>query len=181
MGGKTRIEALDHAHLKKRLRYDLMTGEFTWKKKDTAVYARWNAKYAEKPTGFVSVPHSGYRCRRIHFAGRNYTASRLAWYWMLARWPVAEIDHINQDPFDNRWINLREASSNENVRNKSRYKSNTSGMTGVSWRKNRAKWCVQITFEKKKIYGGMFDDFEEACARRKQLEAEYGFHENHGT
>jgi hypothetical protein len=75
---------------------------------------------------------------------------------------------------------LRDVSNQENQRNKSRQSRNTSGVTGVHWHKRDKKWIARIKVDKKDLYIGMFDTFEEAVAARKEAEIKYGFHENHG-
>jgi hypothetical protein len=176
---KPRIETLDHAYLKERLRYDLLTGVFTWKK-HPSMSASWNAKWAGKEAGCVAIRKDGYKRTVIRLDGELYLASRLAWFYVLKRWPDDQIDHINHDSLDNHWANLREVSSAENSRNLSKCKNNTSGVMGVSWFKRYSKWMVYIKNNGTRIFGGYFDSFEEACARRKELEKTYGFHENHG-
>lgn len=74
-----------------------------------------------------------------------------------------EVDHINHDTLDNRRENLRLASHSENMRNRKKYKSNTSGYKGVSWRNDIKKWHVQITFHNRRIHLGYFDDPIEAA------------------
>ena len=46
---------------------------------------------------------------------KSYRAHRLIWKWMTGDDPEREIDHINQDPYDNRWENLRLATPAQNV------------------------------------------------------------------
>ncbi|QBQ80832.1 putative HNH endonuclease [Escherichia phage vB_EcoS_VAH1] len=55
------------------------------------------------------------------------------------------VDHIDRNPQNNRWKNLRSASKPQNCRNKS-IKSK-SGYANVMWAKDRQKWRVQITDE----------------------------------
>jgi hypothetical protein len=180
MFAKSRVETLDHDYLKERLRYNLMTGEFFWKEHQSRD-PQWNSRWAGKKAGCVRLnKKSGYKRLRIGLDGEVYTASLLAWFYMLNRWPEGEIDHINHDSLDNRWANLREVPRADNMRNLSRRRDNTSGTMGVHSRKDYKKWITYINHDNKRIHGGYFNSFEEACARRKQLENEYGFHENHG-
>lgn len=72
------------------------------------------------------------------------------------------VDHINRDTSDNRRCNLRIITQQENSYNFSNYKTNTSGVQGVTWKKNNNKWCAQIQANKKKIHLGLFDDLEDA-------------------
>lgn len=81
-----------------------------------------------------------------------------------------ETDHINRNRLDNRKENLREVTRQENMKNKSMYKSNSSGHKGVKWNKNLNKWQVQITVDKKRIHLGVFEDIQSAIFARKQAE-----------
>jgi hypothetical protein len=115
----------------------------------------------------------GYR--KVYLDGGTYYTHRLIWKLLYGEDPV-EIDHINGSPSDNRITNLRSVSRLENARNMKKMPSNTSGVTGVFWIKDRSKWRVSIS---QKILGE-FNKFEDAVAARKQAEEEYGYHPNHG-
>ena len=180
MVAKYRIETLDHDYLKERLRYDLLTGKFTWKKHPSRS-GQWSGRYAEKEAGAVRTTVNGYRQSIISLDKRLYITSHLAWFYMLNRWPVGEIDHIDHDSLNDSWVNLREVSHTENSRNLSKRKNNTSSVTGVGWVEACKKWRARIKLGCKEIHGGLFDSFEEAVIKRKELENEYGFHKNHGT
>lgn len=54
------------------------------------------------------------------------------------------VDHKNGDTLDNRKNNLRICTKAENQRNHKRLKNNTSGYTGVSFRKDTKKWFAHI-------------------------------------
>lgn len=81
-----------------------------------------------------------------------------------------EADHINRNRLDNRKWNLREVTRQENMKNKSIYKSNSSGYSGVKWNKKLNKWQVQITVDKKRIHLGVFEDVQSAIFARKKAE-----------
>lgn len=83
------------------------------------------------------------------------------------------IDHINRNRLDNRICNLRACTLQENNMNKSIPCNNTSGIQGVSWDKNRNKWLVHITVNRKQIHLGYFNTIEEAAEARRQAEIEY--------
>lgn len=83
------------------------------------------------------------------------------------------IDHINRNRLDNRICNLRACTLQENNMNKSIQCNNTSGIQGVSWDKNRNKWLVHITVNRKQIHLGYFNTIEEAAEARRQAEIEY--------
>ena len=83
------------------------------------------------------------------------------------------IDHINRIRHDNRKSNLRYATIQENARNKSIQHNNTSGVPGVSWRKDRNKWRAYITITGKQITLGLFEDKNDAINARKKAEEKY--------
>lgn len=72
-----------------------------------------------------------------------------------------EIDHINHNRLDNRKENLRECSSEENGRNKSKRSGTYSKFLGVT--KSRKKWMAQIEKDGKSTYLGVFDSEYEAA------------------
>ena len=82
-------------------------------------------------------------------------------------------DHINRNPLDNRKENLRRADVNENARNHSLFKNNTSGFSEVCWNKKNNNWRVRITVDNKRIEIGSFNSKEEAIAARLAAEKEY--------
>lgn len=92
--------------LRALLEYSPETGEFTW---------LVSTSRARRGYGAGSKRFDGRSVISIN--GRRYMAHRLAWLWMTGRWPDAEIDHINRDPTDNRWANLRQATRGQNAIN----------------------------------------------------------------
>ena len=91
---------------------------------------------------------------------RKYLAHRLVWLYMTGNWPVVEVDHKNKKRYDNRWKNLREATSLQQMGNTKIWKSNTSGIRGVSFHKHSGKW--RATIKAKQI--GIFNTKKEAKA-----------------
>jgi len=66
-------------------------------------------------------------------------------------------DHINGNGLDNRRGNLRVCTRAQNIRNQRIRCDNTSGYKGVYWEKGTGKWHVQIVFNSRKIYLGLFN------------------------
>ena len=104
----------------------------------------------------------------IGIRGRLYKAHRIIWAMVTGKWPEKHVDHINNDPSDNRWINLRLATQSENMRNMKATKANTSGVKGVSWQKNSSKWRAYVILDGKQYHLGLFDDKENAIKARKE-------------
>jgi len=86
----------------------------------------------------------------------------------------AQVDHKNGNKFDCREQNLRITNASQNQINKGIMSNNTSGITGVSWDKERNKWHVMISFNGKNINLGRYDTLEEA--KQVRLEAEKKYH-----
>ncbi len=86
--------------------------------------------------------------------------------------PGQFIDHINKDRADNRKCNLRCCRRAENDRNRGIYATNTSGVTGVYFDKQRNKWVASISYDKKRTLIGRFTSKEEAVRARLEKEIE---------
>ena len=63
---------------------------------------------------------------------------------MTGKWPDKEVDHRDLDKSNNRWHNLRETTHSQNMANCRAYKTNKSGVKGVSWNKRQQKWIAKI-------------------------------------
>ena len=133
--------SLTQERLKELLHYDPETGVFTWR------VARQGWIKAGDQAG--SVQSTGYRL--IGLAGRRYRASRLAFLYMLGRWPRADVDHKNRVRDDDMWHNLREANDSQN-------QGNRTGTRGVYKRGNH--WETSIAGR----YLGRFPTQEKAQA-----------------
>lgn len=75
---------------------------------------------------------------------------------------------------DNRKCNLRVATRQENLRNKTLMSTNKSGFIGVSFRKNRNKWRAYINTDKgSQLSLGNYKTFTEAVKARIEGELKY--------
>jgi len=94
----------------------------------------------------------------------------------LSRFDKKEVDHINRNCLDNRKINLRVCDKSENGMNRPAQKNNkSSGFKGVSWHKSTGKYQARISFRKKAIWLGEFDDkFKAAAAYNLAAEKYHG-------
>lgn len=75
-----------------------------------------------------------------------------------------EVDHINQNPLDNRKSNLRNCTRSQNNMNKQ-------GVRGIDFNKNR--WRSRIKINGKEVGSKLFKTYEEALGYRKLLEVKY--------
>lgn len=88
-----------------------------------------------------------------------------------------ETDHINGDGLNNQRKNLRICNHSENQRNKSRYKSNTSGYKGVFWHNIGKKWLASIRIKGIQKHLGLFktkiEAYEAYCIACKKHHGEF--------
>jgi len=143
--------SIDVDYLREVYAYDPETGEFCWR------IGRSGAR-----VGVVagSLERTGYR--RIWLDGRRYLAHRLAWFYVYGRWPAEQIDHIDGDKLNNRIANLREATMQQNNRNKRVQSNNSSGYKGASWDGHLGKWRAYIYVSRRRIYLGLYPSAAEA-------------------
>lgn len=143
--------------------YDPLTGVVRWLKTGNIA-------------GFVN--RRGYRL--INYKGKRYRSHRLVWVIHNGCIADGEMDHINGVKDDNRIINLRVVTTQENQKNTKMHKHNTSGCMGVHFHTRDKKWTVRIKINRKYIHLGSYKTKEEAIKVRKDAEIKYGFHSNHG-
>ncbi|QSR35573.1 hypothetical protein CFI10_11295 [Marinobacterium iners] len=163
------MEKLTQSELKKRIRYDPDTGEFTW-------IGKCRSCLIGRVAGCLDG--EGYRCIQINRT--RYMAHRLVFLYVHGQLPDRQVDHINGVRDDNRIENLRIVSQGENLRNSSRSIANTSGKTGVCWCKRSERWVVHIGVDGSLKRLGSSTNFEEAVRLREEGEDRYGYHKNHG-
>lgn len=82
-------------------------------------------------------------------------------------------DHIDRNPFNNQKNNLRAVTQKENCYNRSISQKNTSGIIGVSWKKDKQKWKAYLTIDTKQKHLGYFVDKTDAIVARLRGEMKY--------
>lgn len=159
---------LTHKKLTKTL--DYINGVFYWK-------IDGNNQFVKKGRIAGSVEKKGYLVLTIF--GKRYKAHRLAWFYEHGHFPSNQIDHINQNKLDNRIENLRDVDNRTNATNRPIRTPTKSGCYGVTWNKYHQKWAVRINIDKPEKHIGYFKALEDAIAKRKSLEVNYGYSDNH--
>ncbi|MDU9398106.1 HNH endonuclease [Pseudomonas sp. zfem003] len=142
---------LTQKELKKQLSYDPETGVFTWAIRKQKVKLGSTAGKV-KPNGYVEI--------RVNLV--SYFAHRLAWLYMTGEWPEHDIDHINRNPNDNRFCNLRMATRSQNLCNVGPRSNSTTGVRGVDFHKATGKFRARIRFDGRRVDLGLFPTLEEA-------------------
>ena len=155
---------LTQQRLKELVSYDPETGEMRW--------LNITSKRVHVGDIVGGIQSDGRTLTSID--GKRYRLHRLAWLYMTGSFPSDEfqIDHINRIPSDNRWCNLRLATSSQNLANRKMYSSNTSGHKGIRFDAQRRKWRVNLNFGGTKLMK-RYDTLEEAIEARDVAEQKW--------
>ena len=106
----------------------------------------------------LGIVRDGYH--QIKWRNRFYPTHRVIWKWMTGFDPPEGylIDHRDRDPLNNRWMNLRLATPNQNAQNK----SNDNPLRNVHFEPRTNRWCVRVRANGQRIHVGRFGSLEEA-------------------
>jgi hypothetical protein len=167
---RKRIPLPDLETIESLLHYDPETGEFTWKVDN---------RRARK--GSVAGTISVYGYRIIKIKPNFYRAHRLAFLLMTGNDPgELEIDHIDGDRANNRWENIRAASTGQNNRNRKVNRLNKLGIKGVKWKQKQQcyRGTVMVDGKEKTVQSVSLDKVVSRLrAIRDEMHGEYA---NHG-
>lgn len=170
-------------NIKHLISYNPSSGECKWLKRSLDHYKHldvnlrewacnsWNAKFSNKACG-TKNRKDGYV--KITILSKSYNIHRIIWLYMTGEWPDV-IDHIDGNPANNKWNNLRNVTQQINMKNQKIRKRNKSGKSGVLFVKRLNKWEVTIGNNMKRKYLGVFDNLEEAIKIREINEKELGY------
>jgi hypothetical protein len=123
----------------------------------------------------------GLRAGRINVLGRKqigigrkqYFVHRLVWLFETGMWPSHPIDHIDRDPLNNRFSNLRATTSELNGQNRGCVDAK-GRLIGAIWHKHKRKFMSQIVVGGRTRFLGYFSTAEEA--HTAYVEAKRNFH-----
>lgn len=87
--------------------------------------------------------------------------------------PGLVVDHINGDRTDNRRINLRMCSQQNNSRNRNLSSNSSTGVCGIRYYPEMDLWGAYIFVDGKQIYLGSYQNKEDAVNARMEAEDNY--------
>jgi hypothetical protein len=146
--------------LKELLSYDRLTGTFTWRVTKSSRALKGQVAGCLKPHGY----------REITIDWEVYLAHRLAWFYVNGYWPPEQIDHVNGNRSDNRIVNLREATPQNNMANKESPPRELP--RGIDLRPS-LRYRARINFRDRNIYIGTFDNLSDAVAAYQSAAQRY--------
>lgn len=152
------------SYLKECFIYSPETGALIWKERPREHFSSdsgmktFNKQFAGRVAG--SIKQNRYI--EVRFMNDRYRAHRIIFKMMTGIDPKEEIDHINNNPIDNRWKNLRASSSSQNKCNQRIRSTSTTGFKCVRWHKRDKKFYSVLKTQGKSFFLGYFDNPEEA-------------------
>lgn len=148
--------------------FDLENGKIYWKN-----VSKHHNRLNGKEAGMARKGKGDKYYWVIKLNGKAYKRSRLIYFYIHGRFPSPCIDHINGNSLDDRPSNLREATVTQNSWNHKGRKKKSDLPMGI--RKQCNKYIARISYNKKQIIIGSFDDIETANAAYKNKRIElYG-------
>ena len=126
------MSTITQEYLRQVFDYD-QAGHLIWKRKDRGVKLGQKAGHITK---------DGYYLIRLDKV--LYKGHRLIWLWHNGEWPLDELDHIDNNPSNNAIENLRNATKQQNMRNRGPNKNNALNIKNIHWDKAKKKFVVQF-------------------------------------
>jgi hypothetical protein len=174
-------EIIQACEFRALLDYNPTTGDLIWRPRPTEGLtgrARQDAvRFNNLRAGKVAGGHNNQGYLMLNRRGVRMPAHRIAWLLMTTCWPADQIDHINGVRDDNRWLNLREATRVENLRNQ-RARSNSTGFPGVN--RNCGKFMARLCSNGTSHFLGNYDTPEAAHQAYLAAAQAHGFDPLHG-
>lgn len=153
---------LDFNYVRSLFSYSESEGVVYWLPRENE--PNWNSKNAGKAAGYKIT--SGYIQIGLKINDRRFYIKRSRFIVSIHNngWIDEDlvVDHINRDPIDDRFINLRVCNQGNNSKNKKLYANNTSGFKGVSLSK-AGTWVAQIQVDNVPIVIGYYNSKEDAA------------------
>ncbi|WP_143062017.1 HNH endonuclease [Faunimonas pinastri] len=137
--------------LREVLSYEPSTGELRWRVTRPGRGCLAGALAGGfRPDGYL----------KLTVDGAPLLGQRVIWALVTGTWPDRIVDHIDTNPRNNRFENLRLADGGESAANKNAPSNNTSGIKGV--RERNGRWLAQITIKGTAKFLGSFATAAEA-------------------
>ena len=113
--------------------------------------------------GSIGRSANGYPFVSLNIDAATWKGHRIAWLYMTGEWPELEIDHWDGDPLNNRWRNLRLATSQQNSENMHHaHADSQSGYLGVSLTRSGRRYRSRIFVCGREVGLGVYATAEEA-------------------
>jgi hypothetical protein len=126
--------------------------------RETGILTRRLKTQWTKPGDIAGTKTKDYLVTRVD--GKTTKVHLIVFAMVNGEWPKTQVDHEDTIKTNNRPVNLRLASHEQNQQNKKANTNNTAGEKGVSWNSRTKKWRVDIQANGIRRYLGCFEDVE---------------------
>lgn len=116
--------------------YDEATGLLKWKIRPSQRTKKGYEVTSMNPDGYYTV----------RAMDKSHLAHRIVWLMKTEKWPDGIIDHIDGNPSNNRFDNLRDVDSSTNNFNRQKVREGAGESVcypGVSWNEPMQRWVVK--------------------------------------
>lgn len=144
---------------------NLLTQEFLnklFEYREGVLYWKEN-RTANKVKGLPAGCKDSFGHVQIGIDGTSFKAHRLIWILIYGTSCPSDIDHIDQNPENNRIENLRQTTNGLNRANAKTKTKTMSGFKGVIKHATHLRYTAKIHYNGKKIHLGQFDTAEQAA------------------
>ncbi len=144
---------LDQSTVRRLFDYDPITGLLTWRERANP---KSNVRVGSV-VGYKTI--DGYL--GVNINKKTYKVHRIIWLHVYGHLPK-RVDHRDNNGFNNRLKNLRNATVSQNAQNATAHKDNACRRKGVYQRGDTGRWTAQICINGKKRSLGCFPTAEAA-------------------
>lgn len=139
----------------------------------TGIWTRIFSNGRSDLVGSICKCVDGYGYVQIRIGKQRLKAHRLAFLYMIGKFPKQEVDHIDLNRANNKWSNLREATKRQNMMNMKVRRDNVVGLKGVT--RTKDGFMVRIVVDGKRKYIGLFgNQFDAHRAYLKEAKKHFG-------
>lgn len=149
----------------------LTQGKFTLVDEEDFEYLNQWKWYPKKHGNTFYAIRNGYSKKRE--GGDGSYSVKLIHTLILPPKTGVIIDHIDGNGLNNSRSNLRYATHQQNVQNKTKRKNSLTGYKGVIFIKHRNKFEARIFHNKKSVFLGQYDTAQEASEAYKKAAIEF--------
>lgn len=132
---------------------------FSYEPSSGLLIRKVSVKSAKAGSAAGNLRNDGYL--RVSVDGKCYSVHRMIFLMQTGSIP-SKVDHIDGNPLNNKWDNLRGATTSQNGMNRKINSNNVSGVKGVHFNSALAKWKVAVKLDGKIYHGGYFNSLESA-------------------
>lgn len=137
---------LTQVEVKQWFNYDPASGILTWRR--TGMRAGTKLYRRGKPS-----------IRQVMLSGKAYNETAVIWLWVTGSLPTLRVDHIDLNPFNNSWSNLREADNSQNQANR---RNSRPGQLKWAYLHENGRYRSRVVFRGVRYDCGYYDTEQDA-------------------